>query len=42
MPKHYSNPLKLGQHFHNKQAILDSERDRLEVLEYFAHVKVLN
>ena len=42
MAKRCLNPLKLEQHFHNRQAILDSERDKLEVLEYFVHVKVLD
>ena len=40
--KRYSNPLKLERHSHNRQAILDFGVDRLEVLEYFGDVKVLN
>jgi hypothetical protein len=40
--KRYSNPLKLERHSHNKQTILDFGIDRLEVLEYFGDVKVLN
>lgn len=42
MSKRYSNPLKLEQYFHNRESILDSERDSLEVLEYFAHAEELN
>ena len=42
MAKRYSNPLKLEQHFHNMQAVLDSKRDRLVVLEYFVDAKVLD
>ena len=42
MAKRYLNPLKLEQRFHNRQAILDSERDMLEVLEYFVHAKVID
>ena len=42
MLKRYSNPLKLERHSHNRQAILDFGVDRLEVLEYFGDVKVLN
>ena len=40
--KRYSNPLKLERHSHNRQAKLGFGVDRLEVLEYFGDVKVLN
>ncbi len=40
MPKRYSNPLMLDEHFHNKQVILNFKRDKLRVLIYFALVKV--
>lgn len=40
VPKRYSNPLMMDEHFHNKQVMLNFKWDKLRVPIYFAHVKV--